>query len=214
MFLTSSPLLTSAPTLSGATASAAVLPEKPGVYAERWLPPPPSSRNPAMGSLEALPFAPSMFADVKTTCSIIIYRIICLFIVSFFPERGCGLESGQRSFCAIYDLYWILHLCVGQDVRPLQWKEGHLKNGFCRAKLTLLWLWASDENLLSQLSSFSASFCKEASAVVNELSPESLQRLPAWSSLPVKEKRKTDSFDSASIAQHFQDSLHLNASGC
>lgn len=50
--------------------------------------------------------------------------------------------------------------------------------------------------------------------MVNELSPESLQRLPAWSSLPVKEKRKTDSFDSASIAQHFQDSLHLNASGC
>lgn len=100
-FLTSSPLLTGASTLPGATASKAVLPKEPGVYTERCLSPCLPSRNPAMGSLEALAFAPSMLADVKTTCSIIIYRTICLFIVHFFSKERIWT---QLRSCAIYDL--------------------------------------------------------------------------------------------------------------
>lgn len=140
MFLTSSPQLTGAPTLPGATAREAVLPKEPGVHTERCLSPCLPSRNPAMGSLEALPFAPRVFADAKTTCSIIIYRIICLFIVSFFFISRERMWTRVSSAQILRNLRFVLNIPLVRrsDIRPLQWKESLLKNGFCRVKLTLL----------------------------------------------------------------------------
>lgn len=45
--------------------------------------------------LWGFPLSQNMFANERTTWSIIIYRIFCLFIATFFPEGECRLRSSQ-----------------------------------------------------------------------------------------------------------------------
>lgn len=58
--------------------------------------------------LWGFPPFPSMFANERNTCYIIIYRIICLFIILFFQKDN--VNSGPPRFSTIYGLYWILNL--------------------------------------------------------------------------------------------------------
>ena len=78
--------------------------------------------------LWGFPPSPTMFANERNTCSIIIYRIICLFIILFF-QKG-KVDSGPLGFCAIYGLYWILHLDVGRSEAYYKRRRGFWKMSF------------------------------------------------------------------------------------
>lgn len=60
-----------------------------------------------------------MFANERNTCYIIIYRIICLFIILFFQKDN--VDSGPPRFSTIYGLHWILQLDLDRSAFFEKW---------------------------------------------------------------------------------------------
>lgn len=58
--------------------------------------------------LWGFPSSPSMFANERTTCSIIIYRIFCLFIIAFFQKENGHSHFVQFMSCVeFFILSWV-----------------------------------------------------------------------------------------------------------
>jgi len=171
-------------------------------------PPPPPL---AMGSLGLPPPCPSMFANERNTCSIIIYRIICLFIILFFQ-----MSSRVHS---VFFCFFVRFMCgieffirtTGKSAIDNH-RRACLTNELCHTRLTFLWLWESVEKLPSQLSSSSIASCGLGHGQWASLPRRAQKNQSATTSaVPVKKKKKnTDSFHSACIIRHIQDVLHVN----
>lgn len=135
-----------------------------------------------------------MFANVRNTCSIIIYRIICLFIILFFQKEN--VDSGRLRFCAIYGLYWILHLDLGRSVVCYNRRRGIWKMSFVMrswhfydCEQVLKTSWASYHHYPSRVVRRPLTW---STSCLPSREENKLQGPPVWSSsLPVKKKKKT-----------------------
>lgn len=151
------------------------------------------------------PPSPSMFANERNTCSIIIYRIICLFIILFFQKEN--VDSGP--------LYLILHLDLGGRAACYNTLRGFWKMSM------VMWSWHFYD-CEQVLKTSRASYHHYPSLLVGRPQTWSTRVLRSQEGmecgavpLPVhqkkKQKKNTDSFCRACITRYIQDILHTNA---
>lgn len=162
-----------------------------------------------------LPLSPSTFANERNTCSIIIYRIICLFIVPLFQKEN--VDQGPLRFWTIYGLYWILHLDPGRRAACYNRRRGIWKMSFVMRswhfydrEQVLKTSWASYHHYPSHLArrprtcSMSCLQSREGKKLQTSSTEQKKKR-------ERRGKKTTDSFYSACTTRHIGDLWLLNA---
>lgn len=160
--------------------------------------------------LWGFPSSPSMFANERTTCSIIIYRIFCLFIITFFfQEENVHSHFVQFMSCVeFFILTWV-------GVQPIITEGGVFEKWALWCKVDIFMIvskcWKPSEPVISIIYPILWGGLKRGQWAVSLVAAETSTKEQLTSS---KKKKNTDSFYSACITRHiptYSRCITLNA---